>query len=487
LRAIRIFALLAAAACGGGDVDAPVDCGPNGECPTGYTCETASHHCVKTGVITTPDAPLPDAPPPDAPACVVGSGPTMHSGSLGASATWTAAQSPHVLTSDFEIVGATLTLEPCVEVRIAAKHVVSVGTGGKLIAVGNVLQGIHITSSAAGQPFANLRTVGGGTMQLGYVTIDGGGDPLNSLPAVAGMIMLQGVDQTMPTQATLAVDHVELAGSASNGIVMIDGAGFAPGSTALTIGTSAGWPVSMWARAAGTLPDGVYTGNGKDEVVFSSGNGYGAVQEDMTLHDRGVPYRVGDGVGAPQLHVDAPNGSSKLVTLTIEPGVTLRFVKNGQMIVQSFVGTNPALGALKAVGTADKPIVFTSAATTPAAGDWEGLWFGQVPDASDRIDHARFEYAGANSSSGSSACPTTFGTISNDAAVRLLGPPASAFITNTTFAHSAGHGIDRGWRADNLTDFLATNTFQDIMWCDESYPSAANGSCPAPSATPCPR
>jgi hypothetical protein len=442
---------------------------------------------VKSGVALPPDAAPPDAPLPDAPlGCPPGSGPTMHGFSVSADETLTAAKSPYVVPGDLSVY-ATLTLDPCVELRLPAKSSVLLSSTGRIVAQGNALQPIHITAAKAGQPFANIRASGGGALRLSYVNIDGGGDPLNTVPPVAGLINLQGTDNAAATQEILFVDHVHISGSASNGIVLHDGAGFAAGSTALTIDGSAEWPISVWARAAGTVPDGTYTGNTRDAIVIAQGSGHSAVQESMTLHERGVPYDVGDGLSAPEIRVDPPSSAAALVTLTIEPGVTLRFGKNGNLRVQTFTGTMPALAALVAVGTADKPIVFTSAAATPAAGDWYGVWYGMVPDPSNRIDHARFEYAGGHSSSGSAACPTTLGTISNDGAVRIFGPPASQFITNSAFVNSAGHGVDRGWRADNVTDFLPTNTFQNIAWCNQSYPSAATGACPPAAQVPCPR
>lgn len=54
-------------------------------------------------------------------------------------------------------------------------------------------------------------------------------------------------------------------------------------------------------------------------------------------------------------------------TLTIEPGVTIKALKGKHALVIT-------RGAkINAVGTADKPIVFTSSESTPAAGDWGGI------------------------------------------------------------------------------------------------------------------
>ena len=66
----------------------------------------------------------------------------------------------------------------------------------------------------------------------------------------------------------------------------------------------------------------------------------------------------------------------------------------------------------------------------------------------------------------------------------ILGLPSTAFITQTTISHSGGDAIERGWHGA-ATDFLATNTFEDIAWCQQSFPQPLTGACPDPA--PCPR
>jgi hypothetical protein len=404
-------------------------------------------------------------------------GPTMHQGDIGTE-TWTAAASPHVLPYDLNIKGA-LTIEPCAEVLLAKGLTVSVI--GSITANGTASQRIHIGAKDPANPFVMIRTTGG-TLHLSYVTIDGGGDPSNIVHDLTGMLNLQGVDQTMPSQETLFVDHVELKGSKTNGLVLRDGAGFAQGSTALTVTGSTLYPVSMWSRATGGLPDGPYAGNGTDEILLVGGGGNEGFAESTTLHDRGVPYRVGNSGTTGDLVVD-PLPSGAPTTLTIEAGVTMRFKKGGVFHVANFQSDNPAKGGLIAIGTAAKPITFTSAEATPAAGDWLGIYFGDQPLAADRMDYAKVQYAGGLSSSGSNSCPYP-GLTPSDGAIRIFGGPATEFITNSTISDSAGFGIDRGWRKDNLTDFLPTNTFQNVARCQESYPKTAAGACPP--SVPCP-
>jgi hypothetical protein len=453
--------------------------------------------CFSSSPGTPPRPPQPEGGPPDAgavakndaattggdaatAACPVPTaGPTSHSGTINTE-TWTADKSPYILPFDATIYG-TLTIDPCAEVLIAAGATLTVAGSGKILADGLPTQRIHIGANDPAKPFAKIRSLGG-TIHLSYVAIDGGGDPLNTAPDYTGTFDLQGTDATMPSQETLFVDHVTVMGSASNGVVLRDGAGFAAGSQELTVGGAALFPVSIWSRAVGGLPTGTYSGNTYDEILLPATGLSDGVQDTTTMHNRGVPYRVGNSGSAATLYVGKQGSATGLATLTIEAGVTVRVKKGGVIYVERSSGTTPATGALVAAGTAASPIVFTSAEAAPAAGDWLGIWYGLIPSATDKLDFARVEYAGGTSSSGSNACNTP-GT--NDAAVRIFGLPAGgAFVTNTTLSNSAGHGIDRGWRDDLKTDFLPTNTFVAIGGCKQSYPRDTSGACPSP--VPCP-
>ncbi len=143
-------------------------------------------------------------------------------------------------------------------------------------------------------------------------------------------------------------------------------------------------------------------------------------------------------------------------------------------------GTNPARGALIAVGTATQKITFTSAAATPAAGDGYGIWFGQTPLLNTRMDHTIVEYAGKTpSGTGTDSCPVGGQIGPNDAAIRILGgTPATAFVTNTEIKASQRHGIDRGFRSNTPPDFTATNTFTSVPGCLQTLPRDAGGGCP---------
>jgi hypothetical protein len=406
-------------------------------------------------------------------------GPTSHGGSITVDQTWTAATSPHVLDYDTS-VSAKLTLEPCAIVLIAAKKTVTVTSTGSIVAEGTSTSPVTIDAKETGKPWATIRALRG-TLRFVHVIVAGGGDPLNTVTDFAGALDIKG-EQTLAPQGMLHAEHVAIVGSASQGIYLHEGGGFTAGSTDVVISGSQGYPINSWANLLGTIPQGTYTGNGRDEILVSTDS---AMTRSLTIHDRGVPYRVGAVNSLADFRVGTSPGMP-VATLTIEAGVTLRFKKNGVFKVEHFSGTAPASGALIAVGTAAKPIVLTSAEASPAAGDWLGLYFGATPSATNIVDFVVVEYAGGSSSSGSNSCLYPGGSSVHNAAIRFIGSgaPAWAFITNTTIAASAGFGIDRGWRDDEKPSLIPTNTFVDVAGCLETYPKDSDGACPDP--VPCP-
>jgi len=409
----------------------------------------------------------------------------MHS-SVTAAETWTAADSPHDLPYDTEITAA-VTIEPCAVVTIAAGKTVTVAAGGSIVAAGTAAQPISIGAEPGAAPWASIRFIGG-TGKLAYTTLDHGGDPLNSGPEYAAVLDVRGGSDITKLQV-LEVDHVTVSGSASQGLYLNAGGQLTDSSTNLTVTGSVGAPIHSWTSAAGTIPSGTYTGNGSDVIILSAMGcstagavGEGVSNGTVTLHQWGVPYLVGHSASAGDLCVTGGPTGNPLASLVIEPGVTMQFKKGGQMRIDEFEGTDPATGALVAVGTAAAPIVFTSAQPTPAAGDWNGIWLLEVPVASTKIAYAKVEYAGAASVTGSASCPNNPSGI-NDAAIRIFGPPSGEIVTNTAISDCASNGIDRGYQG-TPTDFLPTNTFTNVAGCKETYPRPTTGPCP--TSVPCP-
>lgn len=401
----------------------------------------------------------PDAGQAESCPAQTGAGTTHDGDTVAADTTWRAADGPHQVTFGISVKkGATLTLEPCAKVVFKGGYGISVE--GSLVARGTASRPITFESSEAGTPWGNL--VGySGTIDLAHATLTNGG----STDAVGpeGVVEVRG-DSTLPRQPLLTVDHVTIDGSQQYGVSLKYGAAFSDGSRALTVRNAELGPVRASPRLAGSIPAGTYTGNAVDQITIV---GDEDLSEDTTFHDRGVPYVVGD---AKRNGKDLVIGTSaQRAVLTVEPGVTVRMQPESRIRTNS--SGSASTGAISAQGTAAKPIVFTSAAASPAAGDWVGLYLDKY-DAADKLDHVAIEYAGGWSGTKGFHCDDSGGNNEEDqGALLVFSEPPGSFLTNSTIAHSASFGVDRAWKGAEV-DFTATNTFTDVAWCKQSRPLA---------------
>lgn len=437
------------------------------------------------------DGGLPDAAAPDADqsdAAPVAEGCTIdpnavvveHSDTITADQTWAAG--PHLIKFHTSVrMGATLTIAPCAVVRVRIGQGIDIWQGGTIVAEGSANQPIRFEPELPGNTWSVFQVNPGANLRLAHATIHGAGTTNDT---GAGALSLRGAFE-LPV---VRVQHVTIEAAPRFGVRLDQGALFTADSEDLTITGAGEFPVITHPGSAGSLPLGHYTGNSHDEILITDGS----VQRDMTLRDLSVPYHVGR-IGsrntslrvAASLGAGAPPGVPLLI---IEAGVTLRFEPAAVMEIEHATSTAPASGALRVLGSIERPVLFTSAATPAAAGDWLGIWFGSVPDPRNVIDHARVEYAGGVAGAQNFSCDNPAAPVGqqnrNQAAVVILGLPSAGFVTNTTIAHSAADGISRGYFGAPI-DFLASNSFEDVAWCQQSYPRPPTGPCPVP--VPCPR
>ena len=397
---------------------------------------------------------------------------TSHEGTLSGSETWTAAASPHLVTFDLGVpTGATLTIEPCAVVQVKPGY--SIVVEGHLVAAGTASQPIDLGPSDATQPWAYLQVIAPGTVTLAYATIHGGGG--QTVNNANGMLEARG-DQSLVAQEILKVDHVTVSGSGTYGVSLRGSGAFTHDSQALTVTGSAHEALRILPRLATNVPSGAYTGNTVDAIMVET-ESYGDVNlEDVTFHDRGVPYHVGGPTTFGQLNV-GPNPYA----LTLEAGVKLAFSSEGWLETKSSSGST---GALIAHGTAARPVVFTSSAVAPVAGSWRGLVLGSVPDSRNVLDHVEIRYAGAASGASSFHCEPVKGySVNEDAALAIFHQPQGELLTNSLIADSAALGVDLAYYG-TAVDFLGGNQFVNVASCKVSTPRQADGSCPSTVSCP---
>ncbi len=138
-------------------------------------------------------------------------------------------------------------------------------------------------------------------------------------------------------------------------------------------------------------------------------------------------------------------------SLTIEPGAVVRFAA-GRGLYLGY-GGNAAGATLIANGTSEKPVTFTSAASTRSAGDWDMIGF----------------YEGASSASSMQHCIIEYGGGYNDSYGSVHLSESSVSIDNSTIRYSGAYGVslDAGASFKSFTG----NTLQD----NDSYPISIYG------------
>lgn len=406
-------------------------------------------------------------------------GPTEHRGTIAADETWSAAGSPHLLTENVIVAqGATLTIEPCAQVLAASG--VRLTVRGRLVAEGTSEAPIAFGASEADR-WGPLLVDTAGTARLAHATLTDGGFDDRSYHGAS--IVVKG-DGTAPVDPAISVEDVTISGSAGEGMWLRDAAAFTADSTGLRIegsgadATFSGRPVKIEALAVSTLPPGTYTGNRDDRIEVHA---FQWLETDTEIHDPGVPYYVFQN----PLRIVRASDADPIPTLTLDAGVEIQFEKSNDtnspgIVVGMDVGRE---GALVVDGTAEKPVVLTSGAASPAPGDWQDITFKAPTPGMNRIDHAVIEYAGSDCACDGYDCPAKVDgsgqLAAEDGAVRFHWQPDSELITNTTFRHIAGWGVVRGWDGSSAPDFTATNTFEDLLYCPQSQPRDANGQCAA--------
>ncbi len=405
------------------------------------------------------------------------------------------------LTVDCRVIvreGATLTVAEGTTLRLGAG---TFDVYGSLAVEGTTAHPVSFVRAGT-QPWGPLLFQSGygtrtRTLSLKHATLTGAGDPAAvETSTTMGAALVQEATDTPVYVQDLTVDGASGVGLAMRGA-------FAAGSSALTVKGSGSYAMFVTFQHLGTVPSGTYAANAKPAILtgtawrspFSEST---RITTDATIKKLDVPYVVGTGAFDSSLVISTvqsgPPTFTTIPLVTIEAGVEVRFSKvksttgrQTRLNIDSAPDNGPwkALGALKALGTAASPIVFTSNEPTPAPGDWATIALEQL-DPRTSLDHVVIAYAGANAGA-LGACatgaPTTGGgsPYDGDAALQQfmnVGAPSRSPITNSVIRDSAGGGIYRAFSGADV-DFMATNTFSNIAWCKQTSVRIGNACVPA--------
>ncbi|MBI3182986.1 MAG: hypothetical protein HYZ28_12690 [Myxococcales bacterium] len=338
---------------------------------------------------------------------------------ISSTTTLTAKCSPYTIASQLSVEGWDLTIEPGVTVQMGDGATLSVGynQSGRLLARGTAeapirfisagrkepgaWRGIHLYANADKSVLEHVVIEHAGKSEEAALRVDADAVEVRSLKAagIEGAVLEQKVSGKQRLGA-FAGNDLSQAGSKEE-ILLIDVA------SAPAISADNKFPPK--------------------KVVALSGQ----VTGDVTLKDVGVPFRASKGL-------EIEGTDAKSAGLTIEPGVALQFGEGSGLSVGY---NNP--GALKAVGTAEKPIVLTRYGDDPKGSPWSGIHFYANARA-PQLEHVRIEYAGER----------------DGAAVRYH-PKGLGKLSHCTVAHGKGFGVKVESSTERF-ELFDHNSFEDL-------------------------
>ncbi|MBN1209369.1 MAG: hypothetical protein JXB05_31245 [Myxococcaceae bacterium] len=339
---------------------------------------------------------------------------------LQANHTLTEQCSPYTLNRDLSVEGWDLTIEPGVELRFGQDVSLTVGytQNGRLTVKGTAEKPVRFVSNGRKEPgawrqIALWAHAGGSTMEHSVIEHAGANDAaaleLHATNVRIKNVRFVGLQGKALREASERARTVEIA----------DNDFSKAGDTEVI--------AELYLRNVGALK-GANKWPEKAVILLS-----GDVGQDVQIPNPGVPYRVLDEVSIES----AEEGGTAVVT--IAPGVTFQMGEgSGWTVGYSRSGT------LKAVGTAEQPIIWTRYGDAEP-GSWKGMAFYQHsrPPA---LEYVRLEYAGAR----------------DGAALYYNDLPKLGRLTHAAIRKSAGHAVQaRGDRTEAFEAF-SDNTFEDI-------------------------
>ena len=320
---------------------------------------------------------------------------------------------PYVITQSYVEIddNAEVTIEPGVTIAMGEDSYISVGytSSGKLTAVGTEEKPITFTSNAkdkAAGDWGEIRfyEYASKSSALKYCNLEYSGAHDN------GAVYLY--------YTKIAIDSCTITNSSSYGVLAHSESSFTS-FTGNVIKDNELCPVRCSAAAAGAI-----AADNELDALGVEINSY-ELTEKVTWVNLKVPFTI----KASYLEID--DGGS----LTIEPGVTVQFAENSYLSV-GYISE----GKLVAEGTAEEPIIFTSAMNDKYPGDWGNIRFYEYASAGCILDHCKILYGGDDGNS-----------------LYLYYCDAKVTIQNCEIAYSDGYGI----YVNNASPTMSNNTYHD--------------------------
>ncbi len=325
------------------------------------------------------------------------------------------ASNTYIVETSINIDGTTLTIEPGTTIKFSAGAYLSVGQHNNVtfIANGTPEKPIIFTSnSATPAPGAwwglwfYSNTLSNSSMSYCEVKYAGQYD-----------------SEAISVEAKMTMINCTVKYAKKIGIKSTEGFVLFTGNTIEDIGTHA---ISINAKGVHTIGEGNQITCGSNYGILVN---YSQIEEPVLWKEQTVPYYL-------ESPLDIDNA------FTLMPGVTIKFNANGDI---EFGKNNNT--TFTAVGTLEKPIVFTTAASSPAPGAWYGLYFYSNLSSNSKMKYCIVEYAGKD----------------YDRANLNLYELNGFTIENCTIRNSSGYGIYSSnsiW--SNLSNIFTGNAWANV-------------------------
>ena len=362
------------------------------------------------------------APPSEVETPVVG---THVSGEIISDTTWSLAGSPYIVTGDVTIrhsnpsygtAIAKLTIDPGVEIRFDPGTGLYVGLNyrhdtydyyGALSAKGTADAPIVFTSNSSNPSPGDWVGIvfrdqtDDAQTALEYSVVEYGGstssDKRNIYCANANPTIKNSTIQNSSgsglylSSSSPTIEGNFISDNGQDGIYSDDSSAAVISNN--TINNNGGAAVNIYPMGVKNIRNNHGSGNGKNAIAIRGGD-ITSSSTWVKLNTEALPYVV---TGDITIRYSNPSWGAYIATLTIDPGVEIRFDPGTGL----YVGLNyrydtyDYYGALSVQGTAELPVVFTSNNASPAPGDWKGIYLrDQTKDDETIIEHCTIEYSG---------------------------------------------------------------------------------------------
>ncbi len=325
------------------------------------------------------------------------------------------AEPVYTITCDVTIpTGASLTIQPGTSIQFAAGGAYALSVEGQLVAVGSAEAPILFRSAAptpAAGDWESIIVQPNALLDLDDVIVEHGGhgdvaqiQVLEGAAELDRVVIQHGLNGLYAENTSLIVRASRISDHAGYGLRLLGTAGHSlqPTLQDNEFSRNGSYPVHLILEGGGLGSGRIADNRGVDNSLFNGIFLQGSLDQDSQLDVN---------------HATLPYVTSGLTvtagaTLTLEPGVTFKFVNPPDGYGGGPAGPTRGRGRLTVEGTVSgigkitEPIVFTSfwddhvaydtnqdaAATLPQAGDWEGLFI--APGGEVVIHFGRLRYAG---------------------------------------------------------------------------------------------